>query len=227
MLHPSAPELTVDSGMIIILTMVVNISTKARAAGHAPVTARIARRVTRLRKEHQLSFDELAARSGLSKGVLVQIEQGRGNPSISTLTKIAGSFRVSVSDLISEDDFPHDPLRITRSLDAPVLWRGPRGGSATLLVGSDGPDMVELWEWMLSPGDHFESKPHPKGTLELFRVHEGTLALELSGVEHLVASGFCTAARTDRPHAYRCHGRTRVRFSMVVHEPAAPPLKAR
>jgi POT family proton-dependent oligopeptide transporter len=42
----------------------------------------IARRVASLRKGGQLTFDALAARSDISKGMLVQIEQGRANPSI-------------------------------------------------------------------------------------------------------------------------------------------------
>ena len=34
-----------------------------------------------------------------------------------------------------------------------ILWRGPRGGTASLLAGSSGPDMLELWAWELRPGE--------------------------------------------------------------------------
>jgi Ni,Fe-hydrogenase I small subunit len=46
--------------------------------------------------------------------------------------------------------------------------------------------MPELWEWTLSPGEKSQSKGHTKGTVELLSVKEGTLALELDGMDHLI-----------------------------------------
>ena len=88
-----------------------------------------------------------------------------------------------------------------------------------MLIGSAGPDMLELWEWTLFPGEKFQSKRHPKGTVELLSVTEGTLALEVDGTDHFIPARHRAIAMTDRPHAYRCHGEKRTRFSMVVHEP--------
>lgn len=180
----------------------------------------IARRVGSLRKGSQLTFDELAARSDISKGMLVQIEQGRANPSISTLCKLAAALRVSVADLVSVGDDPSRAVRIVAPGMAPVLWQGSKGGAATLLVGSEGPDMLELWDWCMQPGERFESRPHPAGTQELLHVIEGTLALEVDGRTHLIGAGASAFARTDCAHAYLCHGKKKVRFSMVVYESA-------
>ncbi|WP_395020364.1 helix-turn-helix domain-containing protein [Dongia sp.] len=181
----------------------------------------IARRVASLRKSNQLTFDALAARSDISKGMLVQIEQGRANPSISTLCKLAAALRVSVADLVDGGDHPHRAVRIVAPGSAPVLWQGSKGGAATLLVGSEGPDMLELWEWSMLPGEKFESRPHPAGTQELLNVIEGTLALEIDGQVHLVGAGAAASARTDCAHSYACHGKKKLRFAMVVYENAA------
>jgi transcriptional regulator with XRE-family HTH domain len=183
------------------------------------VNGLIARRIAQLRKAESLSFDELAARSDLSKGVLVAIEQGAANPSIATLCKLAAALRISLTDLLAEDKPTSSAVQLVTPDQANELWQGPKGGLATLLVGSAGPDMLELWEWTLFPGEEFQSKGHPKGTLELLSVSEGTLALGIDGVDHLIASSHRAVAMTDRPHAYRCHGKKRTRFSMVVHEP--------
>lgn len=185
------------------------------------VNGLIARRVADLRKTRNLSFDALAARSEISKGMLVAIEQGRANPSIGTLCKLAAGLRVSVAELLAEGPRPLDRVQIVSPDQANVLWHGTKGGLATLLVGSAGPDMLELWEWTLFPGEKLQSERHPKGTIELLSVREGTLALEVDGTKHLIAAHYCAIALTDRPHAYGCHGEKRVRFSMVVHEPGA------
>jgi transcriptional regulator with XRE-family HTH domain len=191
------------------------------AANGDAMNEAIARRVGALRKGRRLTFDELAARSDLSKGMLVQIEQGRANPSISTLCKLAAALRVSVADLVSAADAAGGSVRIVAPGTAPVLWQGPKGGAATLLVGSEGPDMLELWAWSLLPGERFEARPHPVGTQELLHVIEGTLALEVDGRSHLIGAGSSAVARTDCAHAYSCQGKRKVRFSMVVCETTA------
>ena len=185
----------------------------------------IARRIAQLRKGKRQSFDELAARSGVSKGMLVQIEQGRANPSIATLCRLATGLGASVADLLSGGQESRGPVHIVTPDGARILWKGPKGGSATLLVGSDGPDMLELWNWTLHPGERYESRPHSAGTLELVHVQQGSLALEADGVVHVVAAGASAFACTDRPHAYACSGRRRTMFSMVVFEPVStrPP----
>lgn len=65
------------------------------------VALAIARRISSLRKAQDYTFDELARRAGVSKGTLVQIEQERGNPSISTLCRLAAALGVSVADLVA------------------------------------------------------------------------------------------------------------------------------
>jgi transcriptional regulator with XRE-family HTH domain len=185
------------------------------------VNGLIARRVADLRKVRNLSFDALAARSEISKGMLVAIEQGCANPSIGTLCKLAAALRVSLAELLEEGPRPLNRVQIVSPGQANVLWQGAKGGLATLLIGSSGPDMLELWEWTLFPGETFKSKRHAMGTVELLSVKEGTLALEVDGIDHLIPAHHRAVAMTDQPHAYRCHGEKRTRFAMVVHEPGA------
>jgi transcriptional regulator with XRE-family HTH domain len=184
----------------------------------AEVNDHIARHIARLRRAQDLSFDALATRSEISKGMLVAIEQGNANPSIATLCKLAASLRVSITDLLMGDDQASAAVQIFAPGQAKTLWQGRNGGRATLLVGSQGPDMLELWEWTLFPGDEYPSKGHPAGTMELLAVSEGTLALQVDGLDHLIAAEHRAVAATDRPHTYRCHGKKRVRFHMVVYE---------
>ena len=45
---------------------------------------------------------KLAARSGVSRRLVVQIEQGEANPSIGTLLRLAGAFEVTLTDLVGD-----------------------------------------------------------------------------------------------------------------------------
>ena len=84
----------------------------ARDPGVEELNGAIARRLGQLRRARQQSFDELALRTGVSKGMLVQIEQGRANPSIGTLCRLAAGFGVSVVELLSEEDTKTSAIQI-------------------------------------------------------------------------------------------------------------------
>ncbi len=173
-------------------------------------------RIRTRRRDRRLSLDRLAALAGVSKGALVQIENGDANPSIATLCKLAAALGASVADLVQVAG--QHPAEVLPASAPRLLWRGPKGGTATLLVGSPGPDMLELWTWELRPGERYDAQAHPSGTQELIHVQAGTLTLAFGEVSYAIAQGGSAVAHTDRPHAYACDGRRATRFTMVVSE---------
>jgi len=178
----------------------------------------IARNVRALRNEHEWSLDELAGRSNVSKGMLVQIEQNRTNPSIGILSRIAEAFGVSLAALVELDQSP--TVRLVRPGEAVELWRGAEGSVGKLLIGSDRREHIELWEWRMVPGDAYPSQDHLPGTREMLHVHEGTLTLTVAGTDHEVPAGAAVLFDADRPHGYANRGRKVLRFTMVASAPS-------
>ena len=188
----------------------------------------VSSRIRDRRRDQRLSLDRLAALAGVSKGMLVQIEQGQANPSIATLCKVAAALGASVADLVQVAG--RHPAEVMPAASPRLLWRGPKGGSATLLVGSAGPDMLELWSWQLRPGERYDAPAHPEGTQELLHVVRGRLALAFGEISYVVETGGSAVAQTDRPHAYACDGKRPAHFTMVVaewHTPRRDPRRAR
>lgn len=187
------------------------------------ITAAVAHRISALRKSQDLTFDALARRAGVSKGTLVQIEQERANPSIATLCRLAAALGVSVAELVAPAGEAQSSVNIVKANDARILWTGPHGGSAVLLAGTKGADMLEMWQWELKPGERFEANGHGRGTRELIHVTSGKLFLEVEGQGTIIAAGATAVAQTDRPHGYANLGKSPVHFVMTVHEPASAP----
>lgn len=188
-----------------------------RQTEEAIIAAAVAQRIAALRKGFGLSFEALAQKAGVAKGTLVLIEQSRANPSISTLCRLAAALQVSVADLVA----PQTDSPVTVVTEARRLWSGPEGGHATLLAGTPGPDMLEIWDWCLMPKETFEATVHGRGTRELLHVTDGMLSLTVGGANRLIGPGASAVALTDRPHAYANHGRVPCHFTMTVHEPPA------
>lgn len=197
------------------MTKKVNITTDA-GADVATVSQAVSDRIKSWRKSQKLSLDELSRRAGVSKGMLVEIEKGAANPSIAILCKVAAALGVSVADIVSISHAP-DAWLIENS-EMPVLWQGERGGSAQLLAGTRGPDMIELWRWQVFAGELFSSTGHSSGTLELLHVEQGTLALTVGEQTLVVQQGCAAVARTDMPHAYASADDQPVIFTMTVAE---------
>ena len=83
------------------------------------LSAALARTLAALRAERGWSLDQLAARSGVSKGVLVSLEQARSNPNLATLARVGDAFGLPVTRLL---DVPPEPgVRITGRQDARTL----------------------------------------------------------------------------------------------------------
>jgi transcriptional regulator with XRE-family HTH domain len=180
------------------------------------VAAEIASRVRAERARRRWTLDELAARSAVSRRLLVQIEHAEANPSLATLLKLAAALGVTLTELLSEEPGPR-PVAVVSGQDAMTLWSTPAGSSARLLV-SHGP--LELWSWTLTPGDRRESEPHRPGSLELLTVQAGTVALDVGDHHAEIPAGDSAWFDATRPHAYANAQDTAATFTLVVLEPA-------
>jgi transcriptional regulator with XRE-family HTH domain len=182
------------------------------------VTAAVASRVRGLRTTRGWSMDELAGRSGVSKGMVVQVEAGRTNPSIGTLCRLADAFGVTIADLLQPPS--ERRVQVREVDDAPVLWHGTAGGTARLLAGLSEASFVELWEWRIEPGEEHHSPDHTPGCRELLHILSGSLVVTVDGTEYRVHSGQTIEFLADQAHAYRNDGRETCQVAMVV---AMPP----
>ena len=81
--------------------------------GEMTIQKDISERVRTLRKEQDWSLEKLAQMSGLSKGYLSMIENREKNPTISTLVKIALGLGVSIDYLITGNQRPSPPTKMS------------------------------------------------------------------------------------------------------------------
>ncbi len=184
------------------------------------ITAAVARTLHALRADRGWSLDHLAARSGVSKGVLVALEQGRSNPNLATLARISDAFGVPVTLLV--DVGGESAVRISGPDASRVLWRGPSGGTGTIIGATDPPWAAELWRWEVMPGETFGGDAHAPATGEMIWVESGTLTLTVAGERHAVSDGQCARFPASRPHRYDNEGDQPTRLTMVV---VIPPTR--
>ncbi|MZD03718.1 cupin domain-containing protein [Streptomyces sp. SID5785] len=181
------------------------------------LTQSLARNVRHWRTERGYTLDALAARAGVSRGMVIQIEQARTNPSIGTVVKIGDALGVSITTLLDYEQGPK--VRIVPADQAVRLWTTRGGSYNRLLVGAEAPGPFEMWEWRLAPGEGSPSDPHPQGTVELLHVTSGELSLVVDGVVHRVPQGAGATFEANVAHAYRNDGAEPVEMTLAVSVP--------
>lgn len=183
------------------------------------VNGLIGARVRRHRTDRGWTLDELADRSGVSRRMLIGIEHGESNPSIATLLRISDALGVGLPVLVDVER--PSTLSVTEAGRAPVLWRGPLGGRGALVAGTEPPDVVELWDWTLQPGEEHSSGAHSRGTRELLLVREGRVDLRVGDRTEQLGAGDSAAFAGDVAHGYGApaDATAPARFTLTVFQP--------
>ena len=166
----------------------------------AHLTAAIGGNVRAARNARGWTLDDLAARASLSRRSLVQIEQGRSNPTVASLLALSDALGIGLPRLMAVPESP--TLHVVRAGGAPTLWQGPGGGHAQLLAGTGPPNVVEFWDWRLGPGDRYSSEAHPVGTWELLQVQQGSVRLEVGDDAQTLGPSDTASFAGSQPHAY-------------------------
>lgn len=186
----------------------------------AGLVGAIGERVRTRRRARGWTLDDLAERSGVSRRMLVSVEHGATNPSLATLLRLSEALAIGLPALVAPND-GEVTVEVSRAGTRPPLWTGERGGRAYLVAGLATPDVVELWDWTLAPGDVHASEPHVRGARELLNVVEGEVVLSVAGEEARLGVGDAAVFAGDAVHGYRNEGTTPARFALTVFEPAS------
>ncbi|ORB23574.1 helix-turn-helix domain-containing protein [Mycolicibacterium parafortuitum] len=183
----------------------------------AKLAAAIGARVKHERKGRGWTLDQLADAGSVSRRMVVNVEQGAVNPSVGTLLRLSDALGVGLPSLVE----PPEPksVTVTRSGAGAKLWTGAKGGRGVLVAGTTPPDVLELWDWSLGPGDRHTSESHVVGTKELVHVLVGTITVEVDDQVVVLETGDALAFPGDVNHAYTNPHSRQARFSLAVFEP--------
>ena len=69
------------------------------------IFGRLGKEIARIRKEKDLSQDVLAVNCNMDRSYLAEVEEGKVNPSLKVLCKIANGLNIQISQLFINSDF--------------------------------------------------------------------------------------------------------------------------
>jgi transcriptional regulator with XRE-family HTH domain len=183
----------------------------------AALALAIGSRVRQERQSRRWTLDRLAETAGVSRRMVIQVEQGAANPSVGTLLRISDALGIGLPALVQPPQLK--AVKVTRHGDGAILWRSQAGGRGVLVAGTEPPDVVELWDWTMAPGDCHTSAAHTPGTKELVQVQHGTITVDVAGQVLVLDIGDAVTFPGGMAHSYANTGTGSARFSLAVFEP--------
>lgn len=179
------------------------MSTHARpSTGPPPDVAQIGRRVRDTRRRLGMTVEELAQRAGLSVGNVSQLERGQGNPSLSTLCRLADGVGVHVTVLLREDRGDGSPVVRADERTPLPLPEDPEGLVRELLTPSlDIP--VQVIRTVMPAGTSHEARPFRHLGTESVHVLAGRLVVGVGEDVHELGAGDTITYDCTRGHWWK------------------------
>lgn len=122
-----------------------------------------------------ITLDDLARLSGVSKGMLSQIEQSKTNPTVTVLLRIASGLRVEPTRLLPTPASTPRVWRTIRGNDERTLFPANPGCTIRTLSPLDLEKQIEFYELTFAPKGELVSDAHYRGTEEILTVSHGKL----------------------------------------------------
>src|SRR6476659_1100171 len=156
-------------------------ATKTSAATDPPP---VGPRVRALRDAMGLSLRDLAERSGVSAGMLSQVERGETSPTLAVAAKIAAGLELTLSQLLRLDEGEH--VAVSRAGRRRLLERGGHRFEELTppLPGQRADVSMHSLEAGATTGGRDDPPMHEPGSRETAVVLSGTLVLVIEGTRH-------------------------------------------
>lgn len=190
---------------------------KSRSPKGSPALADLLREA---RKKKDLSLQEVADATGLSVGLISQIERGLTTPSMRSLRQIADAVGVSVSSLFARTDAEGvgEDRHITRKDGRRVLNLESIGMHMEIMTPAEGAPIQAFVAYLLPggmSGTEFDSHiGHEFGI-----IIDGQLELFLGPQRYLLNPGDTFSFNSETPHRYINSGTTMTYIHWVITPP--------
>ena len=134
----------------------------------------IGQRLRFYRQQRQLSLDDLADLTGVSKPMLGQIERGSSNPTVAILWKIAAGLQIPFASFLIRDP----SIKILKEDEQPFFKEDNDLFETYNTFASPGIPL-EIFRIRMLPGCKHLSAPSGIGVLKSLTVHSGILSIEI------------------------------------------------
>ncbi|MFD1674755.1 helix-turn-helix domain-containing protein [Alicyclobacillus fodiniaquatilis] len=175
---------------------------------------KVGRNLQRIRQQRRLSLEKTADLTGVSKGMLHQIERGETQPTVTTLWKIAIGLNTSFSSFLKEDE---NMVSVVIQKEFPDVTEDNGKCKVYLLFPFDPQTRIEIFTLHLSPTCNYLSTPHHAGVEEYITVVSGVFNIQINDEMYTLPVGHAIRFTGNVAHRYLNQTDLDVIIQVVMH----------
>ncbi len=166
------------------------------------------------------TLQQLAELAGVSTGLISQLERGIGNPSFSTLQRIAGALNLRIGDLVEVASPGRDSEAMIVRRDARARLQTTVAGPVYELLTPNLKGRLEVLETTLPPGFSNRDEPFVHEGEECVVVVSGEVDVAVAGVVEHLNLGDAITYDSSIPHWWENNTDSPARVLGVVTPPS-------
>lgn len=163
----------------------------------------IGNKIRTIRKERGFTLEIMATKTGLSKGLLSQVERGISQPSLDSLWKITKALESSIIHFFEDVDQKH--VHVTRKEKRRQMVF-PESTGVYSLLSAGGNTKLGLMEVRLDPGQVVSDRFVQQDGEECFVVSEGRIVVRFSDEEYQLSAGDSISFDSSKNHLVENNG---------------------
>ena len=178
----------------------------------------IAENIQQARKQRKMTLQELADKTGLTKGYLSKIERSEKAPPYSTLNKIAGALGVEITDIFKKDigTTQNKPIVIGKKDDGKIIKESSHYvGYDYMVLAADKPGKNMEPFFIFAPFEFPQMFSH-EGE-EFIYVLEGTMEFKYGEETYILEAGDHSYFDSRTPHTGRSIGEKRAKLMVMIY----------
>lgn len=173
----------------------------------------VAKNLKKIRSHRQLSLDQLADLTGVSKSMLRQIETSKSSPTIATIWKIANGLKISFTALLTEQS---PDVAIMAFTENTPLVDSDGGYRIYPMISFDPNHSFEIYLVEIDPKVSYVGEPHEGHVEELLFIQTGRLSVTIDNQHYQAEADHCIRFMADRRHRYENTGDIMTRLIMML-----------
>ncbi|CDM55781.1 MULTISPECIES: helix-turn-helix domain-containing protein [Rhizobium] len=172
-------------------------------------------RIRKLRIEKNLTLDDLANASGVSRAMISRIERGEASPTASLLARVCAALGLSLSAFFAEEG---EVSPLSRRHDQQV-WRDPETGYMRRSVSPPGTASdVDIVDVEFPAGARVSFPPHAasNGMTQHIWLFDGEMEMTTGDTVHRLLPGDCLFMPVSEGHVFHNRGNIPARYCVVL-----------